>query len=73
MFKSDEKFQSLGKLGDKYGTEFDASVLYPFSTNVTGNLEYSKFNEDDVYGSTLKTAARKSDKEIIWVTGMYTF
>lgn len=73
VFKSDEKFQSLGKLGDKYGTEFDASVLYPFSTNVTGKLEYSKFNEDDVYGSTLKAAARKGDKEIIWVTGMYTF
>ncbi|OGV75916.1 MAG: hypothetical protein A3I83_04295 [Methylotenera sp. RIFCSPLOWO2_02_FULL_45_14] len=73
VFKSDEKFQSIGKLGDKYGTEFDASVLYPFTANVTGKLEYAKFNEDDVYGSTLKGAARKGDKEIIWVTGMYTF
>jgi hypothetical protein len=73
VFKSDEKFQSIGKLGDKYGTEFDASVLYPFSANVTGKLEYAKFNEDDVYGPTLKGAARKGDKEIIWVTGMYTF
>jgi len=72
VFKSDEKFQSIGKLSDNYGTEFDASVAYPFTANITGKLEYSKFNEDDVYGS-LKGAARKGDKEIVWVTGMYTF
>lgn len=73
VFKSDEKFQSIGKLGDKYGTEFDASVLYPLTPNITGKLEYAKFNEGDVYGSTLNGAARKGDKEIFWVTGMYTF
>jgi Alginate export len=77
VFKSDEKFQSIGKLSDKYGTEFDASVLYPFTANITGKLEYAKFMEDDVYGgptsTALKGAARKGDKEIIWATAMYTF
>lgn len=79
VFKSDEKFQSLGhtaanpNLGDKYGTEFDASVAYPFSDKFSGKLEYAKFNEADVYGTTLQNAARKGDKEIVWVTAMYTF
>jgi len=72
VFKSDEKFQSIGKLGDKYGTEFDASVMYPFTDKISGKLEYAKFNESDVYGS-LSNAARKGDKEIVWVTGMLTF
>jgi len=72
VFKSDEKFQSIGKLGDQYGTEFDASVMYPFSDKISGKLEYAKFNESDVYGS-LASAARKGDKEIVWVTAMYTF
>ena len=72
VFKSDEKYQSIGKLGDKYGTEFDVSVLYPFTDKISGKLEYAKFNEDDVYGS-LTNAARKGDKEIVWLTAMYTF
>jgi hypothetical protein len=79
VFKSDEKFETLGstalnrKFGDKYGSELDASVLYPFTANITGKLEYAKFNEDDVYGPKLTGAARKGDKEIIWATAMYTF
>ncbi len=74
VFKSDEKYQSLnGKFGDKYGTEFDASITYPFSSKLLGKVEYAKFNESDVYGTSLKGAARKGDKEIVWVTGMYTF
>ncbi len=72
VFKSDEKFQSIGKLSDKYGTEFDASVAYPFTDKILGKLEYANFKEDDVYGG-LKNAARKGDKEIIWATAMYTF
>ncbi|MDI1308820.1 MAG: alginate export family protein [Methylotenera sp.] len=73
VFKSDEKFATLNsKQGDKYGTEFDASVAYPFTDKVLGKLEYAKFSEDDVYGS-LTNAARKGDKEIIWATAMYTF
>lgn len=74
VFKSDEDFQSLGgKLGNKYGTELDLSVTYPFTKEITGKLEYANFNESDVYGTTLQNAARKGDKEIIWLTGMYTF
>ncbi|HPH06143.1 MAG TPA: alginate export family protein [Methylotenera sp.] len=73
IFKADEKYQSInGKLGDKYGTEFDLSVAYPFTSKIMGKLEYAKFNESDVYGS-LTNAARKGDKEIFWLTGMYTF
>ncbi len=74
VFKSDEDFQSVaGKLGNKYGTELDLSVTYPFTKEITGKLEYANFNESDVYGTTLQNAARKGDKEIIWLTGMYTF
>jgi hypothetical protein len=74
VFKSDEKYQSInGQLGDQYGTEFDASVTYPLSDKMLGKLEYARFNEGDVYGATLKDAARKGDKEIIWLTAMYTF
>lgn len=72
VYKSDKKFQSISKLSHDYGTEFDASIAYPFTANITGKVEYAKFNEDDVYG-TLKGAARKGDKDIFWITGMYTF
>lgn len=73
VFKSDERYQSLnGQLGDKYGTELDLSVTYPFTKEITAKLEYANFNEGDVYG-TKAGAARKGDKEIVWVTGMYTF
>lgn len=74
VFKSDEKFASLNKkLGDKYGTELDLSVAYPFTDKISAKLEYAKFNESDVYGTSLQGAARKGDKEVVWVTGMYTF
>jgi hypothetical protein len=73
VFKSDEKFDSMGKLGNKYGTEFDASVAYPFNDKLLGKVEYANFRESDVYGTSLQGAARKGDKEVIWVTGMYTF
>ncbi|PPC95614.1 alginate export family protein [Methylotenera mobilis] len=74
VFKSDVKYQSTGgRLGDKYGSEFDISATYPFSDKVLGKVEYANFNESDIYGTTLQNAARKGDKEIIWVTGMYTF
>jgi hypothetical protein len=74
VFKSDERYQSLnGKFGDKYGTELDLSVSYSFSKELLGKVEYARFNESDVYGTTLQNAARKGDKEIVWVTGMVTF
>jgi hypothetical protein len=74
VFKSDEKYQSTnGQFGDKYGTEFDVSATYPINNNLLGKVEYANFNESDIYGTTLQNAARKGDKEIIWVTGMYTF
>ncbi|NOU24145.1 MAG: alginate export family protein [Methylotenera sp.] len=76
VFKSDEKFATLnGKFSDNYGSEFDASVFYPFTANISGRLEYAKFMEDDVYGTTKAStnAARKGDKEVIWATAMYTF
>jgi hypothetical protein len=72
VFKADKDFQSTGKLGDKYGTEFDASVLYPFADALSGKIEYAKFSESDVYGA-LNGAARKADKEIVWITGLLTF
>ena len=79
VFKSDEKFQTLGftstnlVYGNKYGTEYDISAAYPFTDQLSGKLEYARFNEDDVYGTTLKAASRKGDKEIIWATALYTF
>jgi hypothetical protein len=79
VFYSDNDYETLGstpanrRFGDKYGSEFDASVAYPFTEKITGKIEYANFNESDVYGATLKGAARKGDKEVFWVTGMYTF
>lgn len=74
VFKSDEKFQILnGALGDFYGNELDFSVMYPFSDALWGKLEYARFNEGDVYGTTLQNAARKGDKEIVWLTAQYSF
>ncbi len=74
VFKSDKAYDTLnGQLGNKYGTEFDASVAYPFSKKITGKLEYAKFMESDVYGGSLTAAVRKGDKEIVWATAMYVF
>lgn len=74
VMKADTKYQSMnGKLGDKYGTEFDASVMYPFTDSLWGKIEYANFNESDVYGATRQNAARKGDKEIVWVTGQFSF
>ncbi len=79
VFHSDKDFETLGstavnrRFGDKYGTEFDASVLYPFTDKITGKIEYANFNESDVYGASLRGAARKGDKEMFWITGIYTF
>lgn len=79
VFKSDEKFETAGstvanrRFGDRYGTEFDASVMYPFTDTFWGKIEYAKFNEDDQYGPNARAAFRKGDKEIVWVTTQYTF
>jgi len=74
VFFADKDFQTLGgKLGDKYGTEFDASVMYPFTDKLSGKIEYANYRESDVYGTTRQNAARKGDKEILWLTGMYSF
>lgn len=75
VMKSDEKFASIGagNFGDKYGTEFDASVMYPLNNSLWAKVEYAKFNESDVYGTTLQNAARKGDKELVWVTAQYSF
>lgn len=73
VMKSDEKFTTFsGKLGDDYGTEFDVSVAYPFSNKILAKVEYANFNEGDVYGAK-NSAIRKGDKEIFWLTAMYTF
>ena len=79
VLKADEKFETLGSVpanrqfGDKYGSEFDLGLTYPFSDNLWGRFEYAKFNERDVYGATLAAAPRKADKEIVWVTAQYSF
>jgi Alginate export len=73
VMKADEKYQSLTGFGDEYGTEFDASVMYPFTDALWGKIEYAKFNESDVYGTTLRAATRKGDKEIVWLTAQFSF
>jgi hypothetical protein len=79
VFHADENYETPGstvanrRFGDKYGTELDISVLYPFTNNFSGKLEYARFTEDDIYGPALAGAARKTDKEIVWATAMYTF
>ncbi|CAN1534407.1 MAG: alginate export family protein [Sulfuritalea sp.] len=73
VIKSDTPFASLTGLGNEYGHEFDASMSYPVSAKLNAKLEYAKFTESDVYGTSLTAAVRKGDKEIVWVTAMYTF
>ena len=74
VLKSDEQFDSLlSVLGDKYGHEFDASISYPVSSKLNAKLEYAKFTESDVYGTSLTAAVRKGDKEIVWLTALYSF
>ncbi|MES2547693.1 MAG: alginate export family protein [Pseudomonadota bacterium] len=79
VFKSDEKYETLGstpanrRFGNKFGTEFDLGLTYPFNDNLWGKVEYAKFNESDVYGTTLGAAPRKADKEIVWLTAQYSF
>lgn len=73
-FRSDENFTTIGgKSADHYGTELDFSVAYPVTDKFNAKLEYAKFNEDDVYGTSIKAATRKPDTEKVWVTMMYTF
>ncbi len=79
VFKSDENFETLGstpanrRFGDKYGTEFDLGLTYMVNDNLLTKFEYAKFNESDVYGTTLAAAPRKADKEIVWLTAQYSF
>lgn len=75
VIESDQQFASTsaGGLGDKYGHEFDASVSYPINTKLNAKLEYAKFSQSDVYGTTPGAAVTKGDKEIIWLTALYTF
>lgn len=73
VIKSDTPFASLTGLGNEYGQEFDASMSYPVSAKLNAKLEYAKFTESDVYGTSLTAAVRKGDKEIVWATAMYTF
>ena len=73
VFKADEKYASVnGTFGKDYGTEFDASMAYPVNKNIMTKLEYAKFNEQDIYGGKF-SPARKGDKQVIWLTAMYTF
>lgn len=73
VLKSDEQFDSISGLGDKYGHEFDASISYLVSSKLNAKLEYAKFTESDVYGTSLTAAVRKGDKEIVWLTALYSF
>jgi predicted porin len=74
VIESDKPFDTLsGGFGDKYGREFDASVSYPVNAKLNAKLEYAKFSESDVYGATAGAAVTKGDKEIIWLTALYTF
>ncbi|MEO8417423.1 MAG: hypothetical protein ABI475_01705 [Methylophilaceae bacterium] len=73
-YKSDKDFKTIGNtLVAHYGTELDFSVAYPLTDKLNAKLEYAKFNEDDVYGTSLQAAPRKPDTEKIWATMMYTF
>lgn len=77
VFRSDENFTTLGgQSANQYGKEFDIGVTYPFSDKLMAKLEYAKFMEDDVYGTSLaasQRAFRKADTEKIWATVMLSF
>jgi hypothetical protein len=77
VFKSDEDFRTIGDsatafTGNKYGTELDLAAAYTYKKWM-GKVEYAKFNEDDILGTTTAAATRKRDTEKLWLTVMYTF
>lgn len=66
---SDCNFAKVGGgSGNQYGTEFDLSVSYSFTKQLTGSVEYASFTENDAY-----KGAPKNDIQKIWVTAMYMF
>lgn len=74
QINAEQDFASMrGTKGDRYGRELDAALGYTYSKHIVGRLEYARFDEGDIYGTTLSAAGRKRDKEIVWVTGTYTY
>lgn len=70
-FYSDQDFTKVtGGTGDKYGTEWDVSVLYTYNKNLSAKFEYGTYKEDDQY---LATASRIRDTDKLWLTALYTF
>ncbi len=74
QMNAEHAFASLnGGQGNRYGQELDAAIGYTQSKHFSGRLEYARFNEQDIYGTSLSVTSRKRDKEIVWVTATYTY
>ena len=67
-FDADHRFSSGAATARRYGSEWDVSVAYGFSKQLSTRIEYGSFREKQVY-----TASRFRDTEKVWVTMLYAF
>lgn len=74
-FKADTDFAKVGGgTGDDFGKEWDVSVAYTYSKNISAKLEYGTYTEGDQSAvATIGTATRIRDTDKLWLTAMYTF
>jgi hypothetical protein len=79
-YKADEDFARVGGgTGDDFGHEWNASVAYTYSKNISAKIEYGTYSEGDLRsvastGSAASaTANRIRDTDKLWLTAMYTF
>ena len=56
--------------GIRYGSEWDLGVTYAFTKQLTGKVEFGRFDEDDVL---TPAGARKRDTTKLWVTAIYNW
>lgn len=68
---ADRPFASGAGRATRYGTEWDVSVAYPFSRQLSGKIEAASFRERDPYTLTATSRIRDTDK--VWLTLMYVY
>ncbi len=68
---SDVPFVSGAGTARRYGTEWDVSVSYPFSKQLSGKFEAGSFRERNPYTATATSRIRDTDK--VWITMLYVF
>ena len=73
VFDSDVAYASTAGNGTRYGSEWDVSLAYPFSKQLSGKLEYGRFREGAPYVPGGDATKRVRDTDKLWVTMLYSF